>query len=185
MLTLVLGGARSGKSALAVDIARRHPGPVTYVATAEALDDDMGERIGRHRAERPAHWTTIEEPLDLARALTDATAPGTLVIVDCLTLWTANLIFAERRDDEIVALAGHGAELASRSSGDVIAISNEVGLGVHPDNDLGRRYRDLHGWVNQRWAAVADESFLLVAGKLLRLEDPTDAVGARHNDDST
>jgi adenosylcobinamide kinase/adenosylcobinamide-phosphate guanylyltransferase len=172
MLTLLLGGARSGKSTLAVHLGERHDGPVTYVATATALDDDMAARIGRHRDERPAHWQTVEEPLDLARAIGDA--DGGLVLVDCLTLWTTNLIFDGRSDDEIVGLAAEAAAVAARADADVIAVSNEVGLGIHPDTELGRRYRDVHGWVNQRWAAEAARSFLLVAGRLLTLHDPAD-----------
>lgn len=181
MLTLLLGGARSGKSALAVRLGERHRGPVTYVATATALDEDMASRIERHRDERPTPWTTVEEPLELTTAIATSATPGGLVIVDCLTLWTTNLIFDDRNDDEIVRVAAAAAVEAADAAGDVIAISNEVGLGIHPDNELGRRYRDVHGWVNQRWAAAAARSYLLVAGRLLPLADPDIVVGGGNN----
>ncbi len=181
MLTLLLGGARSGKSALAVRLGEHHHGPVTYVATATALDDDMASRIDRHRDERPARWTTVEEPLALAETITATATPGGLLIVDCLTLWTTNLIFDDRDDDEIVRLADAAAAAAAGAAGDVVAISNEVGLGIHPDSELGRRYRDVHGWVNQRWAAAAGRSYLLVAGRLLALEDPHIVIDGGNN----
>jgi adenosyl cobinamide kinase/adenosyl cobinamide phosphate guanylyltransferase len=169
-LTLLLGGARSGKSALAVEIGRRHPGPVTFIATSPAaLDGDLAGRIARHRAERPA-WPTIEEPLDLGGAL--AAAGDDLAIVDCLTLWVNNLL---HRGDDDAAIEATAAEVAAASRtrrGPTVAISNEVGLGVHPTTDVGRRYRDLLGRVNQRWAAAADTALLLVAGRALPLTDP-------------
>jgi adenosyl cobinamide kinase/adenosyl cobinamide phosphate guanylyltransferase len=169
-LTLLLGGARSGKSALAVEIGRRHAGPVTFIATSPStIDDDLAGRITRHRAERPA-WPTIEEPVDLAAAL--VAAGDDLAIVDCLTLWVSNLL--HRGDDEgaIEATAADVAAVTTARGGPTVAITNEVGLGVHPPTELGRRYRDLLGRVNQRWAAVADTSLLLVAGRAIPLTDP-------------
>lgn len=170
-LTLLIGGARSGKSTLAVEIGRRYDaGPVTFIATAPALDEDMTLRIERHRAERPAQWTTIEEQRDLAGAI-DRAAVG-LVIVDCLTLWTSNMMWCEHDDDEIRHAADVAAASASAHHGDVLVVSNEVGLGVHPESAAGRRYRDLHGWVNQRWSQRADTTMFVVAGKALLLDDP-------------
>jgi adenosyl cobinamide kinase/adenosyl cobinamide phosphate guanylyltransferase len=169
-LTLLLGGARSGKSALAVEIGRRHEGPVTFIATSPpALDGDLAARIARHRAERPA-WPTIEEPIDLAGAL--ASAGDGLAIVDCVTLWVNNLL--HRGDDErtIETAAADVAQTTAARRGPTVVITNEVGLGVHPTTDLGRRYRDLLGRVNQRWAAAADTSLLLVAGRAIPLTDP-------------
>jgi adenosylcobinamide kinase / adenosylcobinamide-phosphate guanylyltransferase len=169
-LTLLLGGARSGKSALAVEIGRRHEGPVTFIATSPpALDGDLAARIARHRAERPA-WPTIEEPIDLAGAL--AAAGDGLAIVDCVTLWVNNLL--HRGDDErtIETAAADVAQTTAARRGPTVVITNEVGLGVHPTTDLGRRYRDLLGRVNQRWAAAADTSLLLVAGRAIPLTDP-------------
>jgi adenosylcobinamide kinase / adenosylcobinamide-phosphate guanylyltransferase len=170
-LVLLLGGARSGKSALAVERARRWDGPVTLIATGEAGDEEMAERIRRHRAERPADWRTIEEPLDLAGALAAVDA-GAAVLVDCLSLWVANLLGRGDGDAEVEQLASVAAAQAAARTGLTVAVSNEVGLGVVPDTPLGRRYRDVLGRVNATWAAVADEALLVVAGRTLRLEAP-------------
>lgn len=171
-LTLLFGGARSGKSALAVALGKRHGRAVTYIATAPAVDDDMTARIERHRAERPASWSTTEEPLDLAGAI--AAAPNTMILIDCLTLWGSNLMWHDRSDDEIRLLAGSTADLAASLPTPVVAISNEVGLGIHPETALGRRYRDVLGRVNQAWVAAADTNLLLVAGRAIPLDDPWD-----------
>jgi adenosylcobinamide kinase/adenosylcobinamide-phosphate guanylyltransferase len=168
-LTLLLGGARSGKSSLAVRRARRAGGPVVFVATGEALDDEMAERIARHRAERDAGWTTVEEPLDLAGALRDVPA-GACAIVDCLSLWVANLIEHDLGEDELTARAAAAADLAAARAGVTIAVSNEVGMGVVPVYELGRRYRDVLGRVNAIWADRAAEAALVVAGRSLSLE---------------
>ena len=170
-LTTLLGGARSGKSALAVEIGRRHVGPVRFVATAEPADDDMELRIDHHRRERPEAWTTIEEPIELGDALV-AAGDDTLVIVDCLTLWVSNLMYAGRSDDDVRSRAAAASAIAAARSGPVVAVSNEVGMGVHPDTALGRRYRDLLGWVNQTWVAASATSLLLVAGRAVELTDP-------------
>jgi adenosyl cobinamide kinase/adenosyl cobinamide phosphate guanylyltransferase len=168
-LTLLLGGARSGKSALAVELGRRHPGGVTFLATAPVIDGDLSARVARHRAERPA-WPTIEEPLDVAAALT--AAGDDLVLVDCLTLWVSNLVHRGDSDTEIEALSASTACAAAHRGAPTVVISNEVGLGVHPETELGRRYRDLLGRVNQQWAATADVALFLVAGRAIPLTDP-------------
>lgn len=168
MFTVLLGGARSGKSNLAVELGRRHDGPVTFVATCPPFDGDLSERIARHRAERPA-WPTIEEPLDVAGPL--QRAAGSFVILDCLTLWVNNLLHRGDDDDAIDRLTASTVG-AARRHGDLVVITNEVGLGVHPETALGRRYRDVLGRVNQAWVAAADSSLLLVAGRAIRLEDP-------------
>ena len=166
-LTFLLGGARSGKSSLAVRLAGKSGAPVVFVATGEARDAEMAERIARHRAERPAGWETVEEPLALAAAL--AAAPGdSCVVVDCLSLWVANLL--ERGEEAEEAAAGAAAVAAARP-GATIAVSNEVGLGIVPATPLGRRYRDVLGRVNAIWADAAAETFLVVAGRRLRLTD--------------
>jgi adenosylcobinamide kinase/adenosylcobinamide-phosphate guanylyltransferase len=179
-LTFLIGGARSGKSALAVDLAERSELAVTFIATAPTPaqhDAEMLTRIERHRAERPRHWTTVEEPIDLAGALQQAT--DTFVIVDCLTLWVSNLLWEGRSDAAIDQLAVDAAALASSSAVPVVAVSNEVGMDVHPDTAVGRRYRDVLGRVNQRWSAAAHTSLLLVAGRAVRLDDPITALRCR------
>ena len=174
-LTLLIGGARSGKSSLAVDIGHRHDAAgigVTYLATAPCVDDDMADRIGRHRDERPAAWNTVEEEVDLVGAL--AAIDSGLVIIDCLTLWTSNLLWRELDERSITSLATTTAEAAAARTDPTVAVTNEVGMGVHPETDLGRRYRDVLGRVNQVWARVADPTLLLVAGRAIRLDDPWD-----------
>ena len=168
-LTLLLGGARSGKSALAVELGRRHRGGVTFIATSPSVDDDIAGRVARHRAERPP-WPTIEEPLDLPGAL--STAGDDMAIVDCITLWVNNLVRRGDSDESIERLSAEMACLAGVRRAPTVVVSNEVGLGVHPPTELGRRYRDLLGRVNQRWAAVADRALLLVAGRVVPLADP-------------
>jgi adenosyl cobinamide kinase/adenosyl cobinamide phosphate guanylyltransferase len=164
-LVLYLGGARSGKSALALKRAEASAGDVVFVATGEALDDEMAERIARHRAERPEGWRTVEEPVELGRAVA-AAEPNATLVVDCLSLWVAN-VFEGRPAEELAQAA---ARIAAARPGLTIAVSNEVGLGVVPDNALARRYRDVLGRVNATWAAAADEAYLVVAGRALRLE---------------
>ena len=162
-LTLVLGGARSGKSALAVKLASEWEGPVAFIATGEAGDDEMAERIRRHREERPTEWTTLEEPVELASALESA-PPEAAVVVDCLSLWVANVF------DDDVEQRNERAVAAAKKRVRTIVVSNEVGLGVVPVSELGRRYRDVLGRVNAQWAAAADEALFVVAGKTLRLQ---------------
>lgn len=170
MLTLLVGGARSGKSTLAVQLGERHDGPVVFVATAEPFDDDLAQRIARHRDERP-DWPTVEVPVQLAAAVTGAPADA-LVIIDCLTVWVGNLFHhlpdAAARSDAYDSLL---AALTQRT-GATVVVSNEVGLGLHPDTALGRTYRDELGRLNQRVAAVAQRTLLLVAGRALELHDP-------------
>ena len=168
MLTLLIGGARSGKSTLAVQMAERQGAPVTFVATAEPFDDDLRARIERHRAERPPHWTTVECPLELAGAVLTA-ADAEFLVVDCLTVWFGNL-FAHgvARDEARDAFV----EALRRRVGDTVVVTNEVGMGIHPDTGMGREYRDELGRLNQMVAAIADTTLLLVAGRAVRLQDP-------------
>ena len=164
-VTLLIGGVRSGKSALAVEMGRRHHGEVVLIATAEPFDDEMRERIARHQSDRPG-WATIEAPLDLGAAIAGAPA-DVMLIVDCVTVWVGNEL--HHRGD--VDPTGVATALNERR-GPSVVITNEVGLGVHPETDLGRRYRDDLGRANQLIAAVATTTLLMVAGKALRLEDP-------------
>jgi adenosyl cobinamide kinase/adenosyl cobinamide phosphate guanylyltransferase len=167
-LTLLLGGAGSGKSSLAVRRAAAWEGPVLVVATAEAGDEEMAARIERHRAARPEAWRTVEEPLDLRGALGSA-ADEAFVVVDCLTLWTANALEAGWSDEETVAAAAETAGLAAARRSPTLVVSNEVGLGLVPQAPLGRRYRDVHARVNALFAAAAGQAYLVVAGRTLEL----------------
>ena len=167
-LVVLLGGARSGKSDLAVRIAAEQPAPVTLIATAEAGDPEMEQRIERHRAERPSDWHVVEAPSALQDAIAQV-PPGDCLIVDCLTLWTANLL-GEHDEDAMQLVAEAAARVAAARAGLTLVVSNEVGLGIVPDNALARRYRDSLGRVNVAFAAIADRAYLLVAGRLLPLE---------------
>ncbi len=164
-VTLVLGGVRSGKSRYAQQIAARSE-RVTFIATAERRDDaEMQAKISRHRAERPLAWSTIEEPLELHRAIEEAGQSSDVLLIDCLTLFAANLLEAFGQDEariqsQIDALCQ--AMSASRCS--IVLVSNEVGSGVVPAYELGRRFRDLVGEINQRIAAISETVLLMVAG---------------------
>jgi adenosylcobinamide kinase/adenosylcobinamide-phosphate guanylyltransferase len=170
-LVVLLGGARSGKSQLAVQLAGRASAPVVFLATGEAGDEEMADRIARHRQERPASWTTVEEPVELERAVAAVDDAATL-IVDCLSLWVSNLI-ETRAAADIEAAAAAAAQVAAARPGLTVAVSNEVGLGIVPDNALARAYRDVLGRVNASWVAAAEEAYFVVAGKTIRLEELT------------
>ncbi len=163
---LVLGGARSGKTTRALAIAGQYQNPI-YVATAEARDGEMQDRIARHRAERGPQWTTVEAPFDLCAALKAADGKRKAILVDCLTLWLSNLMEAGRSPEEeaqtlVATLSGLTAV--------VVLVSNEVGLGIVPDNALARAFRDAQGRLNQTVAAAADHVELIVAGLPLTIK---------------
>jgi adenosylcobinamide kinase/adenosylcobinamide-phosphate guanylyltransferase len=172
---LVLGGSRSGKSRLAARLADERK-PVTFVATA-ALDPDdseMARRVARHRAERPPDWTTLEVPRDLETTLPGLVANGGSVLIDCVTLWLSNLLVGlgggpALEEEAILGALGRAAE-AARGAARVVWVSNEVGSGVVPSNDLARRFADVQGLANQRLAAACDAVHLCVAGLSLRLK---------------
>lgn len=168
MQELILGGARSGKSALAGRRAEAFA-QVVWIATAEAGDAEMAERIARHRAERPAHWTTVEEPLRLADALRRVASADSCVVVDCLTLWLTNLLLAEDAgllERETAALL----DTLPALPGAIVLVANEVGLGIVPENALARRFRDEAGRLNQRVAAVCERVTFVAAGLPLVLK---------------
>lgn len=173
-VTLLIGGARSGKSFLAVELASASDAPVTFFATAP-LDVGMSERIERHRAQRPVTWSTREVPVELVAALEEV-APEATVIVDCLTLWVSNLMLDGRDDDVIEKDAAALAAAAEARSGVTVVVTNEVGSGVHPPTALGMRFQDLLGRVNTIVAARADRAFLCVAGRALPLGTAEDAL---------
>jgi adenosylcobinamide kinase/adenosylcobinamide-phosphate guanylyltransferase len=163
-ITLILGGARSGKTRYALKTAEAQAGALVMIATAEPLDDEMAERIARHRAERGPRWRTVEAPLALADAI-GALSPDEITVVDCLTLWLSNVMLADR-----AVWAETERLLAVLDDRKVILVSNEVGGGVVPDNALARRFRDEAGRLNQRLASRADEVVLVTAGLPLTLK---------------
>jgi adenosyl cobinamide kinase/adenosyl cobinamide phosphate guanylyltransferase len=165
-LTVLLGGARAGKSALAVELARDQGAPVVYIATAEAGDEEMASRIAQHRTERPDTWRTVEEPTALRSALA-AVEQEACVVVDCLTLWVANLL---ARGDDVLPEGEAVAELAGGRHGPTIVVSNEVGLGIVPVSQVAREYRDVLGAVNAAFVRRADDAVFVVAGCAIPLQ---------------
>lgn len=159
-LTLVLGGARSGKSSYAEGLVQALPPPWTYIATGQAFDEEMRARIATHRERRPPGWNTVEAPLALPEAIRAARG-GAPVLVDCLTLWLTNLMLAEQ---DIAAACEDLRAACSAASGPLVLVSNEVGQGIVPDNALARRFRDHAGVLHQRIAADAQRVVFMVAG---------------------
>ena len=182
-LVVLLGGARSGKSRLAVELATGAGAPVTFVATAEGRDAEMRERIRVHRAERPKDWLTVEEPYALAEALAGAD-PHHMVVVDCLALWLANALERESDPETIVGAATTAAQIAARRPSHTVVVTNEVGLGIVPATPAGREYRDLLGTVNRLWVERCEEAFLVVAGRALPLSN-ADVLAPRLADGAT
>jgi adenosylcobinamide kinase/adenosylcobinamide-phosphate guanylyltransferase len=169
-VTLVLGGVRSGKSRWAQEYAARFE-RVAYLATAEARDAEMSEKIDRHREDRPQHWQTIEEPLELARVLRERAAEFDVLLVDCLTVFVSNLMEAAEADPSSLPRGMEKLVEALRGlPAAVVLVSNEVGSGVVPAFPAGRQYRDALGELNQRVAAIADNVVLMVAGLPLALK---------------
>lgn len=174
-LTLITGGARSGKSSLALRIGQNWGQQVHFIATASAGDDDMARRIENHKSERPDDWETTEAPLEVASAVAEV-PPNSLLILDCLTMWTANMLLSGaemgRIEDEALRLS---SEIVERESPSIV-VTNEVGLGIVPDNELSRQYRDLLGRVNQSVAHNAAQTLFACSGKVLRLENIEDVL---------
>ena len=167
-ITLLTGPVASGKSRLAADLAEGWQGPVDLVVTAEGRDEEMRARIERHRAERPASWRVHEEPLDLAGAIA-AIPADTYAIVDCLTLWVSNRLGAGDDPDRVLDLAVEAADVAAARAAPSVVVTNEVGWGIVPVNDLARTYRDLLGRVNGTFADRAGAAWLVVAGRAIGL----------------
>jgi adenosylcobinamide kinase/adenosylcobinamide-phosphate guanylyltransferase len=162
---LIGGGARSGKSRFALERLRAVQGSRAFVATAQAFDEEMTARIARHRTERGSEFSTIEEPLELARVI--AASRFDMMIVDCLTLWLSNIMFAGRDCHAEAEALAHAAQAAA---GTVIFVTNEVGCGIVPENALAREFRDRAGFLNQRMAAIADEVYFMAFGLPLRMK---------------
>ena len=165
--TLILGGARSGKSARALALAEQGSDQRHFIATAEALDDEMSRRIARHKSERGAGWETIEAPLELVDGIAGATSPNSVCVVDCLTLWLSNLMHHDR---DVAAETDRLCAAIAAASGDVILVSNEVGLGLVPETPLGRDFRDAQGRLNQAVAQACDRVEFIAAGLPLTLK---------------
>ncbi len=168
MKVFVLGGARSGKSAFALARAASLPGRKAYIATAQAFDDEMKVRIERHRLERPADWDTFEEPLDLSGLLVKIKDSHDVILIDCLTLWLSNLMLADR---DISAATESFISVMATVGGSLFAVSNEVGFGIVPGNEMARKFRDLAGTLNQRVAATADQVYLVAAGIPIKIRE--------------
>ena len=159
-VTLVLGGARSGKSRYAESLVAGAPPPWIYVATAEVFDDEMAQRIAAHKARRDPRWQTVEAPRDIVDALVDV-PPGASILIDCVTLWLSNLLLAEADIEQEMKRLDIALAQSRRAT---VLVANEVGCGIVPDNALARRFRDLQGRLNQQLAVRADRVVLMVAG---------------------
>ncbi|MDD2582770.1 MAG: bifunctional adenosylcobinamide kinase/adenosylcobinamide-phosphate guanylyltransferase [Desulfuromonadaceae bacterium] len=172
---LITGGARSGKSAFAEKLAWEFGAPLGYLATARTLDSEMDERVRRHRERRGSEWSTIEEPLNLSQALARCDGQYRAILVDCVTLWLSNLLFKYEDAGELIEERIH--EDLQRLKGTlngmvtpVVLVSNEVGMGIVPDNAMARMFRDIAGTTNQALAAAADEVHAVISGIPLRLK---------------
>lgn len=177
-ITLLLGGARSGKSSYAVDLAKNFDGQVVFLATGVSGDKEMKEKIEQHKRSRPISWETIEEPLNIDTALKNASELAELILLDCLTFWVSNLLLHYRNqgksgaqlEKEVLNQVEQVTSTAKRIESQLIIISNEVGMGVVPESSLGRIFRDILGRANQLVASYADQVFLLVAGLPIKVK---------------
>ncbi len=169
-LTLVLGGTRSGKSRYALTLAAARPAPRLYLATAQAGDEEMAARIARHRRERGPEWHTWEIPLEVPEAITRAQGSYGVILVDCLTMWLANLMAQDRSPADLQAACDRLLAAVQASSAPIVLVSNEVGLGIVPDNPLAREFRDRAGQLHQRLAEHAVQVLFLAAGLPLVLK---------------
>jgi len=169
-LYFITGGARSGKSAFAEKIAAEIAGKRAYLATAQALDAEMVARIEHHRQRRGSAWDTFEEPLAVAELLNKLSGRYEVVLLDCLTLWLSNVMAHSDGDDAVSRQSDLLVDAIKKMKGTCIVVSNEVGLGIVPDNALARRFRDLAGFANQKVAQVADEAYLLTSGIPMKLK---------------
>jgi adenosylcobinamide kinase/adenosylcobinamide-phosphate guanylyltransferase len=168
-ITLISGGARSGKSTHALKLAEPHQRKF-FIATGQALDDEMTARIAFHRETRPAEFQTIEEPEHVAREIEALDGHADVVVIDCLTLWMSNLIHIHITDEPVLSEADALASAIARATFASIVVTDEVGMGIVPMHPVERRFRDLLGWTNQKIASVADEVWLMVAGYPIRVK---------------
>ncbi|MFN3476240.1 MAG: bifunctional adenosylcobinamide kinase/adenosylcobinamide-phosphate guanylyltransferase [Candidatus Methylomirabilales bacterium] len=169
-LVLIIGGARSGKSAYALTLGGMYPEPRAFLATAEALDDEMAQRIAQHRRMRPSSWETIEEPLKVVEVLEGSDSRYRVIVLDCLTLWLSNLLGHYGDEAKVLAELERLLAIASHRDVPLLVVSNEVGMGIVPEGRLARLFRDLVGSANARLAALADEVYVMFAGLPLKLK---------------
>ena len=169
-ITFILGGARSGKSTYAMELAKKISHNVAYVATCNYRDEEMDARIAKHQADRPAHWATIEEFNDLSAPLLHHANKFDVLLIDCLTLFISGLMLADQSDTIILDGIEKFLSTAQEIPGQLLIVANEVGLGIVPEHPLGRRFRDLAGIINQKVARVADEVFLMTAGIPMKIK---------------
>jgi adenosylcobinamide kinase/adenosylcobinamide-phosphate guanylyltransferase len=168
-IRFVLGGARSGKSAYAESLALKSGGDLVYIATAEIFDEEMEARIDLHRQRRGPEWKLVEAPVDLPQAIRASDGENTVILVDCLSVWTTNLLIHEQ---DIAQSRDALLETLRDCRGSIVLVASETGLGIVPDNALSRRFRDANGLLNQAVAATADEVFFMTAGIALRIKPP-------------
>jgi adenosylcobinamide kinase / adenosylcobinamide-phosphate guanylyltransferase len=169
-LTFITGGARSGKSRLAEELALKQGEPLLYIATGQPCDGEMSERIRRHQQRRGPAWQTIEEPLDLLGVLTGHDGWFKAVLVDCVTLWLTNMMFSDNGNEAVLGRVRELAAATVHLKTPLIFVSNEVGMGIVPDNELARRFRDLAGEANEILAAAADEVYVTFSGLPLKIK---------------
>ena len=163
-IIFITGGARSGKSRFAEELARQFPGAKAYLATAQALDEEMAERVRRHRKNRAADWRTLEEPLEVPECIASEGNWFDLILLDCLTLWVSNLMMAAKKEEEILEKGDLLVQACRKAKGSVILVGNEVGMGIVPVNAQARMFRDLSGLIQQKVAREADEVYFMVSG---------------------
>ncbi|MEW6409891.1 MAG: bifunctional adenosylcobinamide kinase/adenosylcobinamide-phosphate guanylyltransferase [Nitrospirota bacterium] len=169
-LIFITGGVRSGKSEYAMSMAEVIDGRKAFIATAESLDDEMAERIKRHRERRNQSWDTYEAPLDMYSTLRDISENYSVILIDCITLWLSNLILSGKNADNIFIIVDEFLRIIATCNSTVIVVSNEVGWGIVPDNRIAREFRDTAGRVNQMIASAADSVYMVISGIPLRLK---------------
>jgi adenosylcobinamide kinase / adenosylcobinamide-phosphate guanylyltransferase len=167
-ITFIIGGAKSGKSSFALKKAESLPGRKAYIATAEPFDDEMKERIAKHKTQRGKDWQTFEEPVNMARVFKETGNGFAAVVIDCLTLWLTNILLGTGQPE--AEIGSFLSSIKEKNHPPFFVVSNEVGMGIVPDNALSRRFRDLAGHLNQQVAQIADEVYLVTAGIPLRIK---------------
>jgi adenosylcobinamide kinase/adenosylcobinamide-phosphate guanylyltransferase len=169
-IIFITGGARSGKSRFAEELAQRFSGPKAYLATAQALDEEMAERIRRHRENRSRDWQTLEEPIKVAGSIEEEGHRFNLILLDCLTLWVSNLMMAGWGETKILEEANRLLDSCRQAKGSLILVGNEVGMGIVPENAQARLFRDLSGFIQQKVAREADEVYFMVSGLPVKIK---------------